>query len=189
IAGRLAALLAWAAVQRGDRLGGFIFNDADRMEMRPALGNRAALRMIHQISVMHDAAPSKEFTLASHLAALRRVVHPGSLVALMSDFNGLDDEATAHLVDIAKHNDVLMLSVVDPLEQQLPPAGDYPVLIGGQRQTIHSSSGAQRRWAAQFEARSTLLSELANRHGIRWHEVLTNDEPLKVMQQLMGKVR
>lgn len=189
VAGRLATLLAWAAVQRGDRLGGFVFNDQDRFEVRPALGNRAVLRLIHQMVAHQAETAASDLSLATHLAALRRVVHPGSLVALMSDFRGMDDESRSHLVDIAKHNDVLMFSLADPLDKQLPPAGDYPVLIGGQRQALHSSPSKQREWATAAENRVTELSRLAERNGVRWQEVMTDDEPLLVMQKIMGRVR
>lgn len=43
-AARLAALLAWAALQQGDRIGGQIFSEAGCQEDRPQTGKPALLR-------------------------------------------------------------------------------------------------------------------------------------------------
>ena len=39
-AARLAGLLAWAALRRGDRIGGQIFADSGCQELKPVAGNR-----------------------------------------------------------------------------------------------------------------------------------------------------
>ncbi|MEM7611069.1 MAG: DUF58 domain-containing protein, partial [Pseudomonadota bacterium] len=191
LAAQLAALLAWAAAKRGDRIGGFVFNDTQRVELRPMLGNRAVLRLIHQMSVLQsdqNAGAGAVDTLQKTMAGLRRVAHPGSLIALMSDFRGLSEKATAHLINIAKHNDVLMLFITDPLEHELPPPGRYPMLLGDRRFNLDSNPRQRERWAAQFEARSDALRMLAERNRIRWQAVQTDDEPLAIMQGLMGRV-
>ena len=38
--------LAWSAVANGDRLGGLVFSETEHHELRPALGARAALRLL-----------------------------------------------------------------------------------------------------------------------------------------------
>ena len=193
LASELAVLLAWAAAGRGDRLGGFVFNDADRIELRPALGRRGVLRFIHQLELMDSdqqlAAKDQSDSLAGQMAALRQVVHPGSLVAMMSDFQGLDDEAQSHLRALAKHNDVLMLAIHDPLESELPPSGSYPGAVAGGRRTLVSTGTTRQRWRASATERLTTLTECAERSRARCKLVSTEDDPLAVMQTLMGRVR
>lgn len=190
-AARLAALLGWAAIQRGDRLGGFVFNGAQHAELRPALGNRAILRLIHQMAAMQsrvDAPVTDTGVVERTLAGLRRVAHPGSLILLASDFTGFDDKARAHLVSAARHNDVVVLFISDPLERTLPPPGRYPLTIGGRRVVIDTAGRRGRDWAARFEARRDALRELCERNRISFDEVSTDDEPLAVMQGLIGRV-
>ena len=45
-AAEIAALVAWSAVANGDRLGGLVFSETEHHELRPALGARAALRLL-----------------------------------------------------------------------------------------------------------------------------------------------
>ena len=40
VAARIAALLAWASRDHGDRIGGFLFNDRDVQELRPKEGKK-----------------------------------------------------------------------------------------------------------------------------------------------------
>ncbi|MEN7341724.1 MAG: DUF58 domain-containing protein [Pseudomonadota bacterium] len=190
MAAEMAALLSWAAVQRGDRLGGFVFNDHRQSELRPALGHRAALRMIHQLALLDEGTDGEsDVTFDESLSALRRVVHPGSLVVLMSDFSGLSEDGERHLAELARHNDVLMLAINDPLERTLPPPGTYPVVVGGRRRLLRASTASRRAWQSQFDAQQDALSALASRNAIRWQVVSTDEEPLAVMQALMGKAR
>ena len=48
-AAEMAALVAWSAVANGDRLGGLVFSETEHHELRPALGSRAALRLLQTI--------------------------------------------------------------------------------------------------------------------------------------------
>ena len=48
-AAELAAVIAWAAVRRGDRIGGFLFAPGSHRELRPAGGRRGAMRMIQSL--------------------------------------------------------------------------------------------------------------------------------------------
>ena len=52
---------------------------------------------------------------------LRQVTRPGSLVVMLSDFRFLDDACRAQLVELARHNDVVLIHLHDPFERDLPP--------------------------------------------------------------------
>lgn len=49
MAARLAALVAWSALRHGDRIGGQIFSEAGRRELRPEHGQRAVLRWLEAL--------------------------------------------------------------------------------------------------------------------------------------------
>jgi uncharacterized protein (DUF58 family) len=44
VAARVAALLGWAAVDRGDRVGGLVFDESRHLERRPAARGRVCCR-------------------------------------------------------------------------------------------------------------------------------------------------
>ena len=131
-ASRAAALLSWAAHHRGDRLGGLIFGDTTHRELKPRLGRRAALRYVHQL-VEHPDWKNRGVTdgaepLVQAMSSLRRVVRPGSLVVVISDFVGFTRAAQSYLSSVARHNEVLAVFISDPLEEQLPPPGRYRIV-------------------------------------------------------------
>lgn len=181
VAARAAALLGWAAVQHGDRVGGLIFSEQQHQELRPQGGKHAALHLIQRLveqeqanpvwsqssePSQHDSDSARSASLQS-LLRLRRVARPGSLVVLLSDFRDLDQRSELHLSQLARHNDVVMFFIYDPLEAELPPAGLYRVADGEQTMTLDSvSSSARERYRHRFIERRDELQAICRRHGI-----------------------
>jgi uncharacterized protein (DUF58 family) len=133
IAARAAALIAWAAVDNGDRIGALLYNGA-HLELRPAGGRRGALRLIHALVAAaqpnhtepgHTGAAGD--TLGAALRRLRRVARPGSLIFLFSDFYVIGDDTKAYLQNLRRHHDVIACQILDRLELEPPPPGRYPV--------------------------------------------------------------
>ena len=170
LASKLAALLAWSSVQHGDRLGFLIFSATRHIESRPAGGTRSALHFIQQL-VAHpaweqpgDVEQEQDAGLKS-LTRLRQVTRPGSLVILFSDFRFISPACRSQLVELSRHNDVVMLHTYDPFEQNLPPSGYYRVTDGENNVDIDTSSRQirdqyQQRFDNQHEALKRLCDEL-----------------------------
>ena len=94
VAARAAVLLAWAANRQGDRVGGIIFSDQHHDELKPGRGKAAVLHLINRVA-HHPAWSGEKRAGVGEVAEqamlrLRRVVRPGSMVFLLSDFRGLD---------------------------------------------------------------------------------------------------
>jgi uncharacterized protein (DUF58 family) len=96
VAARAAALIAWAASRHGDRIGGVLFSDGSHEEIKPARGKAAVLYLIRRLAE-HPAWDDRdgshddgERSMRDAMIRLRRVVRPGSLVFLLSDFANLD---------------------------------------------------------------------------------------------------
>ncbi|MEM8815115.1 MAG: DUF58 domain-containing protein [Pseudomonadota bacterium] len=195
-ASRAAALLAWAAHHRGDRLGGLIFGDHTHRELKPRLGRQAALRFVHQL-VEHpdwspqehaDASAGGEQTLTLAMSALRRVARPGSLVVLLSDFQGLGRAAQSYLSSVARHSEVLAVYLNDPLERALPPPGRYRLVTGDDELAIDTYADAARReYAEAFEKRFKTFSAFCSRYGIHLMPLSTEDDPVAALQTALGR--
>ncbi len=165
-AARAAALFGWAAVTQGDRVGALLFNQGHH-ELRPRPGRQGILRLVRELVVHTD--PGAALTgapaaggLNAALLRLRRLVRPGSLVILISDFYGLNPDSTQHLLFLRRHNDLVALQVLDPLETGAPPAGRYSVTDGRERRQLDAVSARDRRQyehvlAAQHEGVKRLL--------------------------------
>ncbi|OAI17254.1 ATPase [Methylomonas lenta] len=123
-AAKLAALLAWAAQQQGDRIGGQIFSAAGCMELKPRTGKGALLRFLNAL-VQPSYTNNRDNTLEFALSRLQHHAHPGSRVYIISDFRGLNSAAENHLTLLARHCEVILLQIYDPLECELPNKGRY----------------------------------------------------------------
>jgi len=179
-AARAAALLSWSAIQHGDRLGGLIFSEQEHEELRPQRGDRAVLHFIKKLAEhpawgQQQTPPADEDSAVKSLIRLRRVAKPGSLIILLSDFHQLGPQAESHLIQLARHNDVIMLFLHDPLERQLPPGGLYPISDGRQTRLLNTADAAVcKMHQAQFQQHEDKLKELCRRYGLFFLDCATN---------------
>ena len=122
-AAHLAALVGWHAKNRGDKFGGILFNGSQIRELKPASRSVAVLRYLQQLLELGapaTAAATTQHSLSDAVAQLRRLVRPGSLVYIISDFSALDANVLHHLQSMRQHNEIRLCQILDPLEQQLP---------------------------------------------------------------------
>jgi uncharacterized protein (DUF58 family) len=94
VAAQAAALLAWAAADRGDRVGGLVFDEQGRFEHRPAARTQGLLPLLQALAGGGRAAGVAG--LGDVAAAADQLVHlarPGSLIFILSDFNQSDPGA------------------------------------------------------------------------------------------------
>jgi uncharacterized protein (DUF58 family) len=194
-ASRAAGLLSWAAHHRGDRLGGLIFGDTTHREVRPRLGRQAALRYLHELVEHPDwSAPGQppradaEPPLTQAMAALRRVVRPGSLLVILSDFMDFSRSAQSYLAGMARHSEVMAVFISDPLERRLPPPGRYRLVSHEGEMAIDTFlAGARADYQRAFEERQEELEVFCQRYGVHLLALSTEDDPVRSLQQALGK--
>ncbi|MGD2128929.1 MAG: DUF58 domain-containing protein [Lysobacterales bacterium] len=184
-AGQFAAAIAWAAVRRGDRIGGFLFSPGGHRELRPAGGRRGAMKIIQGLVDWLDpgrgAAADGTQPLSASLERVRHTVRPGSLVIVISDFFSLDGEASRHLSRLRQHNDVLGCQVLDAAEHVLP-AGCYPITDGEQAAVLDMAHPDSRSHYESMSLRH--LNEargLFRKHQCGWMVLNTDDDPVDVL--------
>jgi len=120
----LASLLSWQAKQRGDRLGGIVFNQQQVAELKPTGRSKGLMRFLHQSQQLCMTQPFKgnaePQSLLVQLKRLSRLVQTGSQIHLISDFSQLDSASQKLLTLINRHNQINAWQISDPLEQVLP---------------------------------------------------------------------
>ena len=156
LAAETAALIAWAAMHGGDRIGALVAGRAAHVELKPVAGRRGVLRVLRTLATMSRRATQDEeqqVTLSGSLMRARHVARPGSLLVIISDFYGLDDSAVGHITRMRKHNDMLACWIHDTLERKPPPPGRYGVSDGWQTATLDTlSNRARERYRVSFGA-------------------------------------
>ncbi len=192
-ASRAAALLAWAAHHRGDRLGGLVFGDTTHRELKPRLGRRSALRFVHELAEhrdweRHDAEPNGLDPFLQAMSALRRVARPGSLVVVISDFVGFDRAAQSYLSSVARHSEVLAVFINDPIERELPPPGRYRLVSDDEELSIDTyAAPARRDYAQSFEDRVHMLERFCQTYHVHLMPLSTDDDPVSALQTALGR--
>jgi len=123
----LASLLAWSAIANGDRIGALLFNDFEHRELKPRNRHHGALAVIEYLVKIHNQGldyfkknEQKPLAFEQACLRLRRVVKPGSLVFVLSDFTNLTDKAIKQLQLLSRHNEIIGCQITDPLELSLP---------------------------------------------------------------------
>jgi uncharacterized protein (DUF58 family) len=179
IVARAAALLAWAAADQGDRVGGLVFDETRSYQRQPAVGNRGVLPLLKALS--QDPLPGSDTGYRSlSLAAqfLLGSVRPGSLVILLSDFTGLDADSSDWLIQLTRGNEVVMIHTYDPLEAAPPPPGRYPATDGVRYGQLDAASGPLRAgWNRRFREHVDTLETLCRGHRANLIHLRT-DQPL-----------
>jgi uncharacterized protein (DUF58 family) len=181
-AAKAAALIAWAALQNGDRVGGQVFNEDACIELKPASGRRSVLHFLNSLVSLPTTRLNTPVTLASTLKRLVQHAKPGSLVYIISDFRGLDDEVDVHLSKISRHCEVMLVHVFDPLECNMPEKGRYR-FTDGVRDLIFDTGDKQRITDYQnvFKSRQERLEALCKRYRIGLLACQTSDDLLEVL--------
>ncbi|MEO5331643.1 MAG: DUF58 domain-containing protein [Magnetococcus sp. YQC-5] len=193
-AARAAAVAGWGAAWRGDRLGGLIFSEQENRELRPQRGDRAVLSLIRELIRFPTPDPTSRtqenpLALNQALVRLRRVVLPGSMVFLFSDFRGLTPTDQTHLVQLARHNDLTLFFLHDPLERSLPPSGGrYPVSFGQSLPRLLNVNNPRIRaeYAAQFQRRLDHLTTFCRSIGALLISCSTDEESPSALRRGFG---
>jgi uncharacterized protein (DUF58 family) len=199
VAAQVAAWLAWASVANHDRVGGFIFSDSAHQEYRPKSGKQGVLHLLHGLekfnralskeSLLSQAAQSAEgdSALAQALARLQRVIRPGSLICIISDFYGLDNAAQQSLTDIIRYHNVMTFLISDPLEKQAPPPGHYTFGKGHLRMSLSTNSQAAREaYQSLYTQRMKILADILRPYPVPLLELGTESNYFALLSNALG---
>ncbi|MEM1142122.1 MAG: DUF58 domain-containing protein [Pseudomonadota bacterium] len=197
LAAELAALLAWSALDKSERVGGLLIGDREHWELRPRSSRKNVLSLlaalakaggetdgIRETSAMSADFPSLEQSFLDATRSLRRVARPGSSVFLISDFAGASaDHVWAEIFQLARHVQITAIHCSDPLEQQLPPAGEYCVTDGRGRAELNTNNAALRSsYADAYADRVANLKHELQRLGVPMLEASTGLAPLTLLR-------
>jgi uncharacterized protein (DUF58 family) len=149
-AAEAAALGAWRTVAVKDRVGGVVFNDTRVEEVRPQRTRSTVMRLLQVIADQNralradaDVRPNPGMLNEALRRASRLATHD-HLIVLITDAAGADADTRELLTTIARHNDVLVSFVYDPLEADLPAAGNLVVSDGERQMEVDTASGSLR---------------------------------------------
>ena len=172
-AAEAAALAAWRTVAVKDRVGGVVFNDSAVVEVRPQRTRSTVMRLLRTIADKNRALRAETSANPAMLnEAIRRasrLVTHDALVVLITDAGGADADTQHLLTMMARHNDVVVLFVSDPLEAELPDVGRVVVSDGDRQMEVDTASQALR---------DRFRGDLAERRAAAKRFLVTRDVPV-----------
>lgn len=146
VAARLASLLAWTVIKQGDRVGGFFFSATDHSEFIPRGRESGVLPLLaslsHYTTQSETQKTAKPRVLSDALVRLRRVIRPGSILVLISDFYSMDAECEKHLTRLRANNDILAYHISDRIELAVPKPQHYAMTDGAEQLILDTRSSA-----------------------------------------------
>lgn len=196
-----ASLLAWAAAEDGDRVGGLAFAGGHAAESRTRNGQRGALALFRALAGIESEtrAPAVNGTggtggsggdLENALRRVYRAARPGTLVIVISDFSGLRDSVSRHLAKLREHNELLCVWVYDRLEAVPPPPARYPIGDGRRTTTLDTrSSDVVRAVSRRFDGIETRITSACEGAGAMLIRIRCGEDVRTVLRQtLTGRV-
>lgn len=189
VATQAATLLAWSATSHNDRLGALVFAGDQHIELRPRRGKTAVLDFIGR-TCNHPAwhtGTSQARNMDQAMSRLRKVAHPGSLIFLLSDFREMSEAAKSHLINIARHNDVVLIQIIDPIETALPESGIYRVSDGENDYRLNAANKKLRdHYLQRFQQHQQVLHKLCQQHRMYLLPLYTHENVLESLQRGLG---
>jgi uncharacterized protein (DUF58 family) len=175
VAAQFCALLAFVAQRQQDRVGLCLIGEEPGLHLEPRKGAGAVARVVREVI----AAPAAhghadiEGALELQLQTLKR----RALLFLVSDFLGDPEELADVLRRVGRRHELIAVRLVDPFEQELPPAGIIPLedLESGRTLELDTRSPRVRAaWAAAAEARRKALEGVLLRAKVELIELATD---------------
>lgn len=191
----LGALITWSGLQNNDRVGGLIIGNDKHQDVRPRRSRQSALALIHLMLEFNQAlnrdsglSLSPADSLDKSLIELRRVAKPGTAIFIVSDFAGFEhSDVQKQLHHLSRHCEITGLYTYDPLEQKLPPPGQYNISDGQQTNVIHTGNTAARlRYSELFDKKLQSLHQQLAKLGIPLIEIGTQQSPLSRLLEFYG---
>ena len=119
VSAEISALLAFSAIKNNDRVGALLFTDHMEKFIPPRRGTTHVLRVVRE--VLFHRPQGRGTRIQSALEHLNLVIRKRAVVFLISD---LLDQGYEQALKVAnRKHDVVIIQIVDPREQELPPLG------------------------------------------------------------------
>ncbi len=171
----IAGLLALSAALNQDKVGLILFSDRIVRYLKPARSRTAVLRLVREVLAAEETRHGTDLSAALRFAC--KVQKRRAILFLISDF--MDENFEKPLLYAARRHDLIACPIIDPREQDLPPAGLLECRDPESNETFWmdtSSPTLRRRFHKAATERQSRLDALFSRLGIDTIRIRT-DQP------------
>ncbi|PIQ33170.1 MAG: DUF58 domain-containing protein [Zetaproteobacteria bacterium CG17_big_fil_post_rev_8_21_14_2_50_50_13] len=199
IATEVASLLAWSVLHQGDRVGGLIIGAAagrGSAVIKPAHGRRSIMRLLGlaldqplwTTAVGQQSVPETAPDLLPHVQHLEHLAHSGSLLVIISDGRGMNEQAVQRMRRLLIHHQVIFVLIHDPFESALHDVGLLALTNGVQKVNLDTANrNILARHQSLFAERRQALESLDQHPNFFLLSCCTTDDPFSVLNTFLGR--
>jgi len=123
-AAHTAALMAFKALEMGDRVGAVVYNNDEVKFFKATSSKNNVVLIMTEIERQNQLlkatnSNNTKVNLAQALKTLSSLAKHDDLVVLIGDGRAMDEESAKHITRINAHNDVIAVMVYDPMEEEI----------------------------------------------------------------------
>jgi len=184
----LAALVAFASLLNGDKVGLLLFTDRIECYVPPRKGRNHLLRLIREILQFTPSGRGTSLTLA--LETLNRMLKKKAVIFLVSDF--LDEGFETPLKIAARKHDLIAAWIADAGELAPPTRGLFSLRDRETGQDVLIDFGqaeARDDFLAFRAARERRIESLLSRHRVDTVPLFGDIDPDKPLFELFSRRR
>lgn len=186
-AAHTAALMAFKALEMGDRVGAVVYNNEDVKFFKATSSKNNIVQIMTEIERQNHLLNAQNSdneigNLAKSLKILTSLAKHDDLVVLIGDGRALDEETAKHITRINVHNDVIGILVYDPMEEELMRSSSLFFTDGVDTVDVDSSDKQFiQRYAQRLSGRKESFRQLSRKNAL---PVLSISTQYPVLDQL-----
>lgn len=175
VVAELGGMLAYAAVQTGDKVGALLFSGHVEKIIPPKKGKQHVLRLIRDL--LSYVPKARKTRISTALQSAGRLMKHSGVIFVISDF--LDEDYVLELKRLSRRHDVVAVQVNDVREGEVPELGwvMFQDPETGEEAMVDTSSYAFKEWfKKQKLRRSKQLEETFKGSRVEQLRVLTQED-------------
>ncbi|MHA7840244.1 MAG: DUF58 domain-containing protein [Gammaproteobacteria bacterium] len=189
---QLAALMGWAAILQGHRVGALILHDT-LYHIKPKSRPQGLLPLLKQLAHFTQQPPTIQHnapSLTQTLQQWRLLVRSGSLLCILSDFSCQDTHLGSCLQQISRHHRIMPFFIYDDVEKNPPPPQRYPISNGIDTLTMDTRSQHFRKaYYDRFQTHRQTLQQQCHRAHLKLCELATHQPALFTLRHYLEQIQ
>lgn len=181
VATEIAAVLAFSAVNNGDKIGLILYSDKIEKYIPPKKGKQHALFIVRQLLAVES--PKKGTQLSTALRMFNNTTRQKSISFILSDF--IDANYQDALRVAANKHDVVGIKLYDKMDMKLPALGMLRVTdaeTGEQKWVDTGSRLVRHEYEKEFFRITEYSNKVFKKSGADLLHVRTDEDYVKVLQ-------
>jgi len=196
-AAHTAALMAFKALEMGDRVGAVVYNNDEVKFFKATSSKNNVVQIMTEVERQNhllNAANGNNHkgNLAKSLKILSSLAKHDDLVVIIGDGRAMDEETAKHITRINVHNDVIGILVYDPMEEEIVKSKSLFFTDGVDTVDVDSSDKKFiERYAERLHGRKEMFRQLSRKNALPVLSITTERPVLdQLYEQLsMGRGR